>query len=344
MTDLTNSPITYLGNPISPAIQRKAERMRARYIRKYGYREDRTYPLAARPNSIIGPALNVHDIITAEGGDAIDPERGVVIGNIRMGYGHYRIAMAVASAANALGRIPYWFDLLAFDSPGAKMIRNLDYWYSLGSRLSQKSTLFNKFVWDPLMGSAYRPLEKNYPIREVCTVFSDVYRGLPDGIPFLGTHPWCAHGAVHAGMRNVINMIPDNWPLGFHPAEGALNTVQSPSSYVRFRMMLGMGRKGAVGQPMPASSLRLTSHYVDHELVANADADCAARIERIQKKLPRRVLISIGGAGAQQDLLESIVRHLLPYVRDGRVTIFINFGDHKRVHEHFRNSVAGFEA
>ena len=334
-SDFCGEGVTYLGNPISPATLRKASRMRARYVRKYGYREDRVYPLAGAPTPIIGPVFGAKSIVVQEGGEAIDAARGIVIGTIRMGYGHYRIGMAVASAANAMGRIPYWFDLLSFASPGAEMIRDLDYWYSLGSRLSQKSKLFNKLVWDPLMGSAYRRLEKNYPIREVCTVFADVYRGLPAGIPLLGTHPWCAHGAVHAGLPHVVNMIPDNWPLGFHPADGALNTVQSPSSYFRFRTMMGMGPGGGAGMPMPAESLKLTAHYIDHELVANVEEDCTARINRIEKGKPRRLLISIGGAGAQQDLLTGVVRHLLPHIQDGRVVLFINFGDHRKVYEHF---------
>lgn len=340
---MNDQPVYYLGNPMSAKYVRKAARTRARFTRKYGYDKTRRYTLALADNPVIGPALGVRNIVAADHGDPIDPERGVAIGNIRMGYGHYRIAMAVASAANALGRIPYWFDLLGFDSPGAKMIHDLDYWYSLGSRLSQKSRLFNRFVWDPLMGSAYRRLEKNYPIREACTVFADVYQTLPEGLPFLGTHPWCAHGAVHAGRRGVINMIPDNWPLGFHLADGAINTVQSFSSYFRFRMLLGMGRPEAPLNPLPASLLRLTGHYIDHELVVNVEEDCARRVARAEGKGPIRFLISVGGAGAQQNLLTAVVRHLMPYIRDGRAVLFLNFGDHRSLYEHFRSAISGFD-
>ncbi|HNT88198.1 MAG TPA: hypothetical protein PKL84_10070, partial [Candidatus Hydrogenedentes bacterium] len=132
MTDAAYEQTTFLGNPVPSRYVRKARRMRARYMRKYGFREDARYPLRALPNPVIGPALGVKNVACAEDGEPLDPDRGVVIGTIRMGYGHYRMGIALASAAHALGRVPYWFDLLAFDSPGARMIRDLDYWYSLG--------------------------------------------------------------------------------------------------------------------------------------------------------------------------------------------------------------------
>jgi hypothetical protein len=49
----------------------------------------------------------------------------------------------------------------------------------------------------------------------------------------------------------------------------------------------------------------------------------------MDKKEPRRVLISIGGAGAQQSLLVNIVKFILKWIKDGKLILFINFGDHK---------------
>lgn len=331
------------GNPVSASAQRKGERMQRRFARKYGYDPDAPYPLVARDNPILGPALGVKDIASASTGDAIDHERGVVIGTIRMGYGHYRIGMAAASAASALGYTPYWFDLLGFDSAGARMIRDLDKWYSLGSRLSQKSKLFNKLLWDPLMGKWYKRLEKNYPVMQAAQVFSNVYRDFPKDMPLLATHPFNALGGVHAGMTNIVNMIPDNCPLGFHLADGALQTVQSPSAYFLFRTLKDMGNKGEKLQGIPAESIRIAGHYIDHELAANIDADCDARLQRMAAKAPRRLLISIGGAGAQQALLAEILNALMPRIREERLSLFINFGDHRNAWEFFRNNVPGFE-
>ena len=37
----------------------------------------------------------------------------MICSTIRMGFGHYRIAMAGVSCARAMGFTPYWLDLLA---------------------------------------------------------------------------------------------------------------------------------------------------------------------------------------------------------------------------------------
>lgn len=343
MTELSSKPVLFFDNRVPNRYVRKARRMQARYMRKYGFDEAARYPLRTVENTVLGPTLGVRNIVSSENGEPFDAGRGVIISTIRMGYGHYRMGIALASAAHALGRVPYWFDLLAFDSPGARMIRDLDYWYSLGSRISQRSRLFNSFVWDWLMGNAYRPLMKNYPIREVCAVFADVHGEFPRDIPFLGTHPWCAHGAVHAGLQNVVNTVPDNWPLGFHLAEGACNTVQSPSAYYRFRTLQNMAGHGERLGLLPADALRMTGHYIDHELVTNIETDCAARIKRMEEKRPRRLLVSVGGAGAQQDLLTEIIRCLMPRIRESSVALLLNLGDHERIWRHLTARIPRLE-
>ena len=83
--------------------------------------------------------LGVRELrITAETGVNFD-EKSIIIGNIRMGFGHYRISMAIASAARSMGYDPYWFDLCSFSSTTCgKIIAGQNELYSLGSRLSQK--------------------------------------------------------------------------------------------------------------------------------------------------------------------------------------------------------------
>jgi hypothetical protein len=61
-------------------------------------------------------------------------KKAIIIGNIRMGFGHYRISMAMASCAKALGYTPYWLDLAGFDATGSKMIRYQNDLYSTGSQ------------------------------------------------------------------------------------------------------------------------------------------------------------------------------------------------------------------
>lgn len=345
---MDNSPFSGQGSlygvPISARRARQGIRLRRRFARKYGYTGTESFPLSATVHPLLGRVFGLKQV-TAERLKAetepIDYSNAVFIGTIRMGYGHYRIGMALASAVHALGKTPYWFDLLGFDAAGARMIRDLDRWYSFFSRLSQKSVLFNRLLWDPLLGQWYRRLDKNFPIMEASAIFADVYRDIPADTPFLATHPFNAHGALHAGLRRVINVVPDNCPLGFHVAPGAVHAVQSPSAYFTFRTLRGMAPAGPAG--IPAEQLRLAGHYVDHELVANVEPDCAARLERLHSHAPRRLLISLGGAGAQQDLLAKIISQLLPRVRENKAALFVNCGDHRNALDRFRRLVPGFD-
>ncbi len=333
--------VKVLGNEIGPKRVAQGARLRERFARKYGHVAGLKYPLSAVENPTVGPYIGVQNVVPGRNGEPIDPEKGVFVGTIRMGYGHYRIAMALASAVHSMGLVPYWFDLLGFESPGARMIRDMDKWYSLGSRISQKSRLFNRMLWDPLMGKWYKRLEKNYPVMEAAALFSDVYGEIPRDMPFLATHPFAAHGALHAGLKRVVNVIPDNCPLGFHLAAGGIQTVQSPSAYFGFRTLKGMGTRGQTPRGVPAAQLAMTGHYVDHELAANAVLDCEARLTRIQAKAPRRLLISVGGAGAQQGLIAAILQDLMPRLRDKSVTLFLNFGDHRHIHDAVMRGVPG---
>lgn len=342
MHDDSSSPKNIYGVFISRKTMEKAARTRKKYEKKYGARTDAVYPLFARDNAVVGPHIGLKEVFSGVDGESITYNKAVFIGTIRMGYGHYRIGMALASAARSLGHIPYWFDLLGFDSAGARMIHDLDRWYSLGSRISQKSKLFNKLLWDPMFGKWYKPLEKNYPIMEASAIFADTHRAIPPETPFLGTHPWNSQGALHAGLNRVVNVVPDNCPLGFHLAPGALHTVQSPSAYFIFRTLSGLGAPEPGNQGIPEDQLFLTSNYVDHELVSNIDTDCGARLERMRSGTPRRLLISIGGAGAQQELLLAFIEHLMPRLRKKEVALLLNCGDHQNALDKFNARISGF--
>ena len=60
----------------------------------------------------------------------------IVVGTIRMGFGHHRIAYAAASHGVDSGRTTYFHDLLNIDSPEATLIKDMDALYSKGSRLA----------------------------------------------------------------------------------------------------------------------------------------------------------------------------------------------------------------
>jgi hypothetical protein len=80
---------------------------------------------------------------------------------------------------------------------------------------------------------------------------------------------------------------------------------------------------------VPPEALFYTGHHVDHELVENIDADCAARLQRMYDNQPRRFLLTMGGAGAQRELFKAIIEHCLPLVQADRLALFVNLGDHR---------------
>jgi hypothetical protein len=125
-------------------------------------------------------------------------------------------------------------------------------------------------------------------------------------------------------------------------APGAVHTVQSPSAYFIFRTLRELGSPEPVKQGIPEEQVFLTGHYVDHELTANIDADCEARLARMRNGAPRRLLVSIGGAGAQQDLLTALIGHLMPGLRNGEIALFLNCGDHKNALERFSTGIPDF--
>ncbi len=334
------------GNEISPKDYAKALRSKAKYAKKYGDDSGKSYPVLLRPNDILSGPLGVWDVRVGEGEGSVpfDTEKGIIVGNIRMGFGHYRISIAMASAAHALGCTPYWMDLNSFpDTTCTKVIGAQNDLYSLGSRLSQKSKLFNKLFWEPMNYEGFRKLSYNASDQKNAELMAPVFAGVPKDIPLIGTHVWPAQAALHAGMKNVVNAIPDNWPMALHLAEGAVHTIQTRQSWMGYRILNGMQGKNVL-RPMPAESLIYTGHYVDHELTANIEVDCDARLRRRANGEPMRYLLTIGGAGAQRELFASILKHLLPAVKAGKAALYVNVGDYKNVWDELIRETDGLGA
>ena len=268
-----------------------------------------------------------------------DLEKGVIVGNIRMGFGHYRISMAIASAANSMGYTPYWMDLNSYrDTTGGKVINAQNELYSMGSRLSEKSRLFNRFVWEPMNYEGFRKLSYNAADQKNAELMTPVFRNIPKEIPLIATHVWPAQAAIHAGMKHVVNAVPDNWPMALHLSEGSIHTVQTHSAYLGYRILNGMNKKEVL-HPMPATEIRYTGHYVDHEIVSNITADCEARIRRAEEGKPMRFLLTIGGAGAQKDIFAAAIRFLLPFVDAKKAALYINVGDYRNVWEDLKKDI-----
>lgn len=320
-------------NPISSKDYQNAEKNKQKYLKKFTDDRDVVYPLYVDENKVLNPLLGIQNIVTVKTNNSINQDNGIIIGNIRMGFGHYRISIAIASAAYSMGITPYWFDLHAYqETSGGKIIKHLNNLYSMGSRWSQKYPLFNKYYWEPLNSEGFRQLSYNAVDQKVSELMTPIFKQIPKTMPFVATHVWPAQAAIHAGVDRVINVIPDNWPMALHLAEGSIHTVQTPSSYLGYRSLRGMA-KNKILNPIPSDQLFDVGHYIDHELLVNLESDCQKRLDRIKNNQSKRVLLTVGGAGAQKEIFSEIIRFLLPKVKNQEVTLLINVGDHLKVWE-----------
>lgn len=322
--------ISIFNNKMSPKTVKKAEKQKSKYLRKFGDDSQKDYQLYIKEDEVLSPAFDSQLVTTSKTAHPLAPQKAVVIGNIRMGYGHYRIAMAIASAAKHLGYTPYWFDMSSFtDTAGGKLINHLNDLYSLGSRLSQKSVLFDKLYWEPLTSKAFSKLDYNAVDQKVSELMTSIFTNLPKDLPFIGTHAWTAQAAVHAGMDRVVNIIPDNWPMALHLAEGSIHTVQTPSSYIGYKTLKGMSNENL--NPMPEDALVDVGHYIDHELLVDLDKDTAKRVSRIKENKAKRILLTVGGAGAQYELYRDMILKHKQEIEKGELVVYINCGDHSKV-------------
>ena len=320
------------GNVISKRAYKKACNTKRKNIKKYGDDSNVDYNIVIEKNNHIGDALGVYDVLLkdGEGSNHFDEEKGIIVGNIRMGFGHYRISMAMASAAKALGYTPYWMDLNGYpQTTCTKVISAQNDLYSLGSRLS-KNKLFNKYIWEPANYEWFRKLTYNASDQKNAELMASVFKNVPKDIPVVGTHVWPAQAALHAGMKYVVNAIPDNWPMALHFAEGSIHTIQCRNAYMGYRICNGMDGK-KVCSPMPNEDLVYVGHYIDHELVSNIESDCDSRIARKSEGKPMRFLLTIGGAGAQKEIFAAIIKYLLPQIKANKAMLYVNVGDYKNV-------------
>ena len=222
------------GNEINKLDYLSACFSKERFILKYGDDTKQIYHLKATPNKILNKYFGVQNLVRSDKPLTLKDD-AVIIGNIRMGFGHYRIAIAMASCAKALGYTPYWLDLISFeDTTGSKVISHLNDLYSLGSRLSQKYKLFDLLLWEPGSKNAYKSLESNAKDQKNSELMTRVFQDIDKTTPYVATHSWTAQAAIHAGMKSVVNAIPANFPMALHLAEGALHTVQPPSSFMGY--------------------------------------------------------------------------------------------------------------
>ena len=329
------------GNIIDKKTLRKAAAQQKKFLKKFGDDRNTPYHLAAVDNEVLTPAFGAKVLVLSKEPMGALPEKPLIIGNIRMGFGHYRISMAMASAAHAMGYTPLWLDLNSFpETTCTKIIAYQNKLYSMASRLSQKSKLFNKFVWDPLNTEGFKKLTYNAGDQKTAELMTPLFHDLPRDTPYIATHVWPSQAALHAGFTHVVNAIPDNWAMGLHLSEGALHLVQTPSSYLSYRTLKGFAGDKILN-PMGEKDICYAGHYMDDEIVSNIEEDCKKRLERINGKKPLRFLLTIGGAGAQSDYFASLISTLIPYIKEKKATLYLNIGDYENVWDFFKAKIPG---
>lgn len=321
------------GNIISDKQYKKALKAKQKMVNKFSDDTDKIYHLKLVNNPILDSigCLKLEMSNDDTPLDLSNVKNPLIVGNIRMGFGHYRISLAIASCAKALGYTPLWLDLNSFNETSmTKIIESQNQLYSMGSRLSAKSKLFNKLFWEPLNYEGFRQLSQNVNDQKVAELFTPIFCDIYKNIPFIATHVWPSQAAIHAGMKNVVNAIPDNWQMALHLSEGAISTIQMPNSYFGYKTLRGMNKNNILN-PMPKGSIYEVGHFIDHELIKTLEETNNNRIKRINEGKPLRYLLTVGGAGSQFDLFSKTIKELIPLVNKNKAVLYINVGDHKNI-------------
>mmetsp|Transcript_29309 Transcript_29309/g.61788 ORF Transcript_29309/g.61788 Transcript_29309/m.61788 type:complete len:519 (+) Transcript_29309:58-1614(+) len=250
----------------------------------------------------------------------------VVVGTIRMGFGHHRIAYATTSWGlgedSGNDRETWFHDFLNIESEEAQMIKDVDKMYSKGSRLaSELGGPVEKFWGACTKSGDEDSLRVTYQFAEHMV---PLMNGLDKNSPIIASHCMVACAAVAAGFKNVINLVIDNHAQWFVVVPGALNLVQGPSNYHSF---LKMG--------VPEKDLALAGHWIPRDLVEGIPDTCTRRIARRKAGKPLRIIIPVGGAGAQRKFIVNLVGSLSGLVKEGKVQLFLNAADHAHMKEAF---------
>lgn len=244
-----------------------------------------------------------------------DANRDLVVSTVRMGYGHHRIALGVASYGSKFSRESRLLDLLASTRDEAYAIKRLDEVYSKFSRISADLGGWAESVWGKITTEA--GVDSARLAYMIATELSALIDVIPRETPFISAYPINGHLAVKMGFKKVVNLIFDNDPQHFLIVPGAMNLVQSTSSYERLRLL-----------GVPKDQVEVGGHWVARDLVENSEADNNLRITRAERGSPTRLAIAIGGAGAQKAFVFDYLQGLLPLLRDGKIRVMLNLGDH----------------
>ncbi|MBK8783889.1 MAG: hypothetical protein IPO22_19290 [Anaerolineales bacterium] len=134
------------GNPITERQTRAADQWKAMLAKKNSITTPMKNNLTVEDHPYDSGIFGLKNIVRNGNGKPLDKTNGVIVSTIRMGFGHYRIAMAGVSAAKAMGFTPYWLDLLGIPGISTDVINWCNTNYSKYSRISQRYPWFDNYV------------------------------------------------------------------------------------------------------------------------------------------------------------------------------------------------------
>jgi hypothetical protein len=249
-------------------------------------------------------------------------KKTVIVATIRMGFGHHRLAYSACSWALEQGYTTIFHDLLNIESDESQLIHSVDALYSQASRWASELGGPVEQLW----GKAMKQGDANALRIAALTAahLQPLLLAYPKDIPLVCTHQLVALCAAAAGFTNVVNLVVDNYPQWFLVVPQTLNLTQGPVNYQSF---LRMG--------VQPKDLKLAGHWCPNDLVHNIPMDCQNRIARakctVPARKPRRLLIPVGGAGAQRKFIVGLMELIQDLVKTGQLQLFLNAGDHEHM-------------
>ena len=248
-----------------------------------------------------------------------------------MGFGHHRISYAVASYATnnkqvTKDRDVYFHDVATIGDDESSLVDEGETLYSYASGgLTELPNKVERLFSSASAGGGTNALRMQ--VHEAALMVS-LMAGLDRDAPIIATHPLVGAIAIACNFTNVINLVVDNHPQWFVIVPGALNLVQGPKLY-RELMKLGV----------PDKELKLVGHWNPRNIVESIPEATKRRIQRVEKKQPLRLLIPVGGAGAQRSFLVELVKECAPLVKLGKLQLFLNAGDHDHMRKAFQEQL-----
>ena len=248
-----------------------------------------------------------------------------------MGFGHHRISYAVASYATTNPQVTnsrdvYFHDVATIGNDESSLVDEGETLYSYASGgLTELPNKIERMLSSVSAGGGTNALRMQ--VHEAALMVS-LMAGLDKDSPIIATHPLVGAIAIASNFTNVINLVVDNHPQWFVIVPGALNLVQGPKLY-RELMKLGV----------PDHEVQLVGHWNPRVIVDTIPEATQRRIERIESKQPLRLLIPVGGAGAQRSFLVDLVKECAPHVQEGKLELLLNAGDHDHMDDAFQKQM-----